>query len=188
MAATPKLTLEEFLAREETEPASEYACGEVVQKPMPDEWHAVLQLYLGALLLRFLERTKLGRVGSEWRCVFGPPGHQRPYVPGLLYVSNERYERGRPHTRRFLRTAPDLAVEILSPNQDARRFADKIWFYLRHGVRLIWIIDPDERVVWVLRPDAETRNLRSGDVLDGEDVLPGFRVAIDDLFAQLAGE
>ena len=73
----------------------------------------------------------------------------------------------------------------MSPGQSATRFADKIVFYLLYGVRLVWAIDPESRSITVFAPGREARTLSTGDTLDGEDVLPGFTVPVDDIFAQL---
>jgi Uma2 family endonuclease len=102
-----------------------------------------------------------------------------------VFVSNERMPKGNVLRRRYLRVAPDLAVEILSPKQPAGEFEDKIQFYLTYGVRLVWVIDPRARTVTVLAPGEAAVVLGAGDTLDGSDVLPGFRVAVDDIFAQL---
>src|SRR5439155_11785061 len=115
------LTLDAYLDLEETKPASEYACGKVLQKPMPDGPHAAIQLFLGVLLHPFLDETKLGRVFTELRCIFGPPGEERAYVPDLAYVSMSRLP-----IPRHLHAAPDLAVEVLSPDQHRSHFLDKI--------------------------------------------------------------
>ena len=58
-------SLEQFLALPETEPASQYVCGEVILKPMPETAYSRLQLYLGMLLFQFLQKSRLGWVGSE---------------------------------------------------------------------------------------------------------------------------
>lgn len=185
MATATRLSLKEFLALPETEPASEYDCGEVIQKPMPDQAHALLQLFLGSLILQFLGRSSIGRVGTEWRCVFGPRGQRQSFVPDLVFVSQARMPKGSALRYRYLGTAPDLAVEILSRGQPDERFDKKIAFYLAHGVRLVWIIDPRSRLVTVLAPGQEPRTLGNGDTLDGGDVLPGFEVAVAEIFAQL---
>jgi Uma2 family endonuclease len=179
MAATSRLTLEQFLKLEETEPASEYACGEVVQKPMPNRHHAAIQLFIGTMLFTFLTRTRIGRAFTEFRCIFGPLGQERTYVPDLTYVANEHLS-----AELYLREAPDLAVEILSPDQDAGRFLDKIQFYLRHGVRLVWVVDPVRETVTVLLPGEDARVLTPGDTLDGGAALPGFSVSVAEIFAQ----
>jgi len=185
MATETRLTLEEFLALPDTEPASEYVCGEVWQKPMPDEPHSILQFYLAELLTRFLRRERLGRVRLEWRCIFGPPGEERAWVPDLVYVSFQTRPPSDPRRERHLRAAPDLAIEVMSPDQPAGRFADKLNFYLRHGVRFVWVVDPDEETIRVYRPGEDARTLRPGDSLDGGDVLPGFSVSVAEIFAQL---
>jgi Uma2 family endonuclease len=179
------VTLEEFLEKPETKPYSEYACGEVWRKDMPNSAHSRLQLYLAVLLARFLEGMPLGIVGPELRCIFGPSGRTRAYVPDVVYASFDRYPRGDVRNQPYLLAAPELAIEVLSPRQNAARFANKLRFYLRHGVRLVWIVDPIKETVTVHVPDDDEAILRPGDTLDGGDVLPGFSVPIADIFAQL---
>ena len=73
MATTTRMTLEEFLHRpDDDEPAMEYACGEMFQKPMPTLFHSILQRYFIVVLAAFLEQTKLGQVLPEFRVIFGP--------------------------------------------------------------------------------------------------------------------
>ena len=79
--------------------------------------------------------------------------------------------------------APDLAVEVVSPNEDVLK---KVNEYIHAGVRLIWAIYPQDRIVYVFRPpiDDELRVpiLQIDDELDGGDVLPGFKLPVRDLF------
>jgi len=181
MAAISRVTLDEFLRmRDDEKPALEYAGGEVTQKPMPDRLHSTLQGYLIVLLFHFLEETRLGKALPEFRCIFGPPGRVRVLVPDLVYVAKQRLTADR-----YLHAAPDLAIEILSPGQNMARLVDKVHFYLLNGVRLVWVIDPDAATIAVLAPGMEGRTLAAGDTLDGGDVLPGFRVSVDDIFAQI---
>lgn len=182
---TTGLTLEEFLAQPDTEPASEYANGEAVPKPMPDSLHSILQAYFILVLTPFLRATRLGRVLPEWRCTFGPSNQQRAIVPDVTYVSYERMPKGDPHVNRYPPDAPDLIIEVLSKDQPFLRFVDKLIFCLMNGVRLIWVVDPRAELVLVLRPNADSRLLHVGDTLDGEDVLPGFAVPVAEIMAQL---
>jgi Uma2 family endonuclease len=185
MATATNLTLDQFLARPETKPYSEYADGEVWQKPMPDKHHGRLLFFMTLLIQQFLDRTPLGDVIPEWRCVFGPPGEERACIPDVAYATHERQTVTGRNDRAFLWTAPDLAIEVLSPDQHADEFADKLLFYLSHGVRLVWVVNPWERTIRIYRPGEASRLLRTGDTLDGADVLPGFSVAIDDIFARI---
>lgn len=174
------VTLEQFLRLAETEPYSEYACGEVFQKPMPTGPHAAIQLFLGAVLYPFLAQSGIGRAFTELRCIFGPPGRERTYVPDVAVVLKD----GLPIPR-HLHRAPDLAIEILSPDQHIAQFLDKIQFYLLYGVRLIWVIDPATSTITVEEPGKEARLLRLGDTLDGGEVLPSLSVAVADIFSQV---
>ena len=177
MATTTRLTLDEFLALPETEPASEYIDGEVVQKTMPTLDHGIVQRLLSFVLTLYLRAHPIGEAGSEIRCIFGPAGRERTYVPDYLFVAAGRFQRG----PRPLRGAPDLAVEILSPDDRMTRVMAKLRFYLRHGVRLVWLIDPERRTVTVLTPPNVTRILTEDETLDGDEVLPGFSCAVREI-------
>jgi Uma2 family endonuclease len=185
MTTTDKLTLGQFLALPDTEPASEFACGEVMQKPMPGGVHAFIQGYLFMVLFQFLTPARLGRVGTEWRCIFGPTGRERVFVPDVAVVLETRPPRDPSEYRGTYAGAPDAAVEVMSPDQPAAQFGDKLQFYLLHGVRLVWVIDPDARTARVFRPGEDAQLLTVDDILDGGDLLPGFRVALADVFAQI---
>jgi len=78
--------------------------------------------------------------------------------------------------------APDLPVKVVSPNELVYELDQKIGEYLEAGVRLVWVVHPDARTVEIHRPDSPGTILRENDELSGEDVLPGFRCAVRDLF------
>lgn len=85
--------------------------------------------------------------------------------------------------------APDLAVEVVSPGNNEEEISLKTETYLRYGTRLVWVVYPKQQKIHVYRPDIETgearlRFLRSDDTLDGEDVLPGFKLPLRALFSQ----
>jgi Uma2 family endonuclease len=78
--------------------------------------------------------------------------------------------------------APDLAAEVASPSNRQADILDKVGLYLKAGTRLVWLVRPEARTVTVFRPDRPERILRIGEELDGEDVLPGFRLPLERLF------
>jgi Uma2 family endonuclease len=183
VSTTTKLTLEQFLALPETEPASEYVCGEVIQKPMPTRLHGIIQGLIAMFVAQFLLKNPLGEAGPEIRCIFGPPEQRRTYVPDFVFITSGRIPEDDASLNGPFHGAPDLAVEILSPTDRPRRVLDKILFYLRHGVRLVWVVDPEDRTVTVYTPGNDGgQPLQGDDLLDGGDVLPGFRVRVEDLF------
>lgn len=180
MTTSSELSTEFLDSLDLMEPAGEYFDGEVTQKPTPRRAHSRMQSYLIAALLNFLEKYALGEASVEWRCVFGPPGAPRTFVPDLRFVAADRLTG-----EDYVRVAPDIAIEALSPGQPDARFTRKIQYYLDYGVRIVWIIDPADRSIQVLVPDQEPSILSSGDTLDGGAVLPEFRLALDELFARL---
>jgi Uma2 family endonuclease len=82
----------------------------------------------------------------------------------------------------YLRLAPDLAVEVISPSDRAGQVSDKVAEYLDAGVRLLWVIEPRRRIVTAYTPDRHALILREHDELDGGDVLPGFHLPVAELF------
>lgn len=82
----------------------------------------------------------------------------------------------------FPQLAPDLVVEVLSPSDSPRRVLDKVGEYLQSGVRLVWVIDPEKRQAAVHRTLTSVREIAADGALDGEDVLPGFRCPLAELF------
>lgn len=190
MILTKQITLEQFLCLPETKPASEYVEGEVYRKEMPDEDHAAIQFWLALLFGEYLKGVPLGRGFIEYRCVFNQHGHRRTLVPDVLYVTNERLAEGRAARptnarRKHLYAAPTIAIEILSVDQSARRFADKLHFYLTNGVDVVWVIDAQDKVISVYRPGQPTETLRAGDILREPVFLPGFTLDVSAMFAQL---
>ena len=83
----------------------------------------------------------------------------------------------------FSDTVPDLVVEVVSPSDFPKLVHDKIQAYMRAGVSLLWVVDSRQRTITVHRPEREARVLSTVDELDGEDVLPGFRLPVATIFA-----
>ena len=75
----------------------------------------------------------------------------------------------------WIRIPPDLAVEVVSPNDSAEELEEKLDDYRTAGVPLIWVIYPELRKVKIFRLDGPAGELREDGVLSGEDVIPGFR-------------
>jgi Uma2 family endonuclease len=142
----------------ETKPETEWVRGCPLQKVSPQRTHARLQLALG-------EKVR------------------RPLVPDIAYVSNERLRHLSDDELECPRLAPDVAVEILSPDDRREDVDDKIGTYLRAGSSLVVIVDPHRRIVEL--------HDRSGVAMLGEDhaiehsALPGFAYPVSELFGVL---
>jgi Uma2 family endonuclease len=86
-----------------------------------------------------------------------------------------------------IRIAPDVAVEVVSPNDLDYETDQKVEEYLRAGVSLVWVINSESRTVLIYRKDGSINGLRENDELSGEDVIPGFHCRVGDLFRTPAG-
>ena len=87
----------------------------------------------------------------------------------------------------MLTLAPDICVEVVSPNDNADDLQEKIDDYFRAGVRLVWVIYPVHRKIYVLGPDGTAAVLTDGGTLTGGDVLTGFSVAATDVLPPRVG-
>jgi Uma2 family endonuclease len=138
---------------------------------------------LAALLWRFVRERNLGQVSGEQGMVRLAEGLVRG--PDFAFTSWERLPDRRMPQERVPALAPDLAVEVLSPGNTEEEMARKRREYFAAGVRLVWLIDPDGRTVAVYTSPEQVTLLDEGRTLDGGDVLPGFTLALRELFAEL---
>lgn len=85
----------------------------------------------------------------------------------------------------FFPTAPDLAVEVISPSNTSEEISTKVEDYLSSGSRLVWIVYPKRKVVVVYRANNMVSFLHEPEELDGEDVIPNFRLPLDKIFGSM---
>jgi Uma2 family endonuclease len=134
-------------------------------------------------LFAFVEEHELGEVfGADGG--FRLPGDRETVVaPDVAFLRIERIPPDHDFQSFFL-GAPDLAVEVGSLSNTPEDVADKVQRYLSAGSRLVWVVWPLSQTVAVHRPGREPEILGIGDVLDGEDVLPGFRLPVRSIFRE----
>ena len=148
MVRTPakSITLEEFLKLPETKPASEYIDGQIIQKPMPQGKHSVIQRELILAIDSKLKSSKTARAFPELRCTFGG----RSTVPDVAVFTWDRIPRDdNGEIANAFQKAPDWTIEILSPDQSQTKVTRNILHCLDHGTQLGWLIDPSEQSVLV---------------------------------------
>ena len=132
-------------------------------------------------LFPFVEDHQLGECGSAdtgFRLTTDPDTVR---APDAWFIRAERAPGGE-EPEGFFPGPPDLAVEVVSPSDRFRDVIAKVRDYLDAGTPLTWYFDPESRTVAVFRPGQPVRFLDADDVLDGEDVLPGFRLPLSDIF------
>jgi Uma2 family endonuclease len=176
------MTLEDFLRRPEEKPYLEYIDGRIEAKVSPRKKHGIIELELANCLNNFARSQNLGRAYPELRCTFAG----RSIIPDVVFLRAEHIDRDETgeQTDDTL-IPPDLHVEITSPDQSVRDPEDNLTFSMAHGCPLGWLIHPYKKTVTVYRPDREPETLGLEGTLDGADVLPGFQLAVADLFGWL---
>ena len=102
-------------------------------------------------------------------------------APDIAIVRTERLP-GAERISGFIPVVPDLVVEILSPSDRIGRVNEKVALYLEGGVQLIWLVDPDRQTVTEHAPAKPVRLLQSGDVLTADELSPGLRIQVDEIF------
>jgi Uma2 family endonuclease len=177
------MTLEEFLKLPEDKPYLEYIDGRIEAKVSPQKEHSLLTLRLLERLNRWAEPARLGLALPELRCTFAG----RSIIPDVVFLLKDHIEineRGRPANE--TPWPPDIHVEIISPEQSLKKARAKLTHSTSHGCSLGWLIHPVRETIDVYRPSqsAEERVASDG-VLEGEPVLPGFRLPVAEVFGWL---
>ena len=181
-------TIEDFEAfiiqPENADRRFEFINGRVVEK-MPTQLHGWIVMLLGHLLMSYLELKPIGWFFAEARYRL-PESDQNSYIPDLSFV---REELGPVLEASPAPYMPDLAIEVQSPDDNPKEMREKAEYYIANGSRLVWLIFTGKRSrrIEIFRPDQPLQTLGMDDVLDGGDVLPGFKVAVKALFVLKAG-
>src|SRR5688572_1880513 len=180
---TELMTAEEFEALNGDSGRYELIRGERREVPLMGMRHGEIGGIFHIRIGVFALERRLGRVyTSDTNFILdqGPPAVI--VMPDVAFVRADRLPP-LPQRDRYAPFAPDLAVEVRSPSQSRRDIEEKIALCREARVPLLWYCEPRSRTVTVYRPDREPLVVGGDGELDGEDVLPGFRLRLADVFA-----
>lgn len=150
--------------------------GEIFEK-MPTEEHGEIQIWFGGLIAQFVRERKLGRVSVEARHKM-PQEQRNSRLPDISFIAGKR-----PRVKQgSIPQMPDLAVEIMSPDDGLKDVRAKALYYLANGTQMVLILDPAKMLVIRLTPDDE-QILLAEDMLDCAPVLAGFTIRVKEIFA-----
>jgi Uma2 family endonuclease len=153
--------------------------GVLVEKTM-GYYESLLAALLIGFLNAYLTQHDIGFVMGADATLRLRPGHVR--VPDVSFVSWDRFPNRVLPAEPIPDMPPDLAVEVLSAGNTPGEMDRKLRDYFAAGVRLVWYVDPEPRAVRVYTGVTEVRVLGESDTLDGNAVLPGFRLSIREWF------
>jgi Uma2 family endonuclease len=172
------MTGEELFRRPDLGPC-ELVNGRVVPLSPTGAEHADVELELGTRLRLYGKETGWGRaIGGE----VGIYIRRHPDTVRAADIAFISKERDIQSTKGYFEVAPELVVEVLSPNDSWSEVTEKLTDYFSAGVDCVWIVDPKLRCVFAYRSLTEVRQFREGEDLVDEELLPGFHVAVKDLF------
>jgi len=156
--------------------------GELIQMTLRGAQRGELASLTAYRLRNFVDPRGLGSVSGAKTGFLIRRDPDTVRAPDAAFIRKERVPPGGA-PKGYWPFAPDLAVEVVSPNDPASPLLRKVREYLGAGTRLVWVIDPEVRAVTVYKSPRVARVLEAGDVLTGEPVLPGFRLPLAELFA-----
>lgn len=174
------LTADDLVRLQPPDKRTELVRGHMIVREPAGFRHGDVAMTIAMRLHAFVRKHDLGRVlaAETGYKLFVNPDTVR--APDASFVRHERIPD--PLPRGFAPFAPDLAVEVLSPDDRPGEVLEKVADWLNAGTRLVWIIDPERRSARAYREDGTIASLTDKDVLDGEDVLPGFTCTVAELF------
>jgi Uma2 family endonuclease len=177
-----RMTLEAFLKLSEKKPALEFEDGVVTQKVSPQGRHSRLQVKVTERVNAFAEPRRLAVAFTELRTTYA--GYSR--VPDISVYRWDRIPVDA--TGRVLdefHLPPDIVIEIISPGQRTNALRRRCIWYVEHGVPIALLLDPPDESIALFRPHQAPISLKGGDPVDLTEVLPGFAVTVQEIFADL---
>ena len=180
MTAPALLTADDVARLQPPDKRTELVRGRLIVRDLAGFLHGDVVITVAMRLYAFARMNLLGRVlaaGTGFQ-LFTNPDTVR--APDVAFVRHERIPD--PMPTGFALFAPDLAVEVLSPDDRPGEVLEKVSDWLKAGTRLVWVIDPERRSARAYRADGGISLLNEADLLDGEDVLPGFNCTVSELF------
>jgi Uma2 family endonuclease len=176
------LTVDEFMARPDAR-YYELIDGNLVERNVGTRSSYIAGRILSALIV-YNDAQKIGwpfDADTVYQC-FGS-GHTGRKMDGSFVcrgrLPGERIPDG------HMQIAPDLAIEVVSPNDSAYEVDEKVSLYLNAGVKLIWLVYPESRSIQVKRAGGPPADLQANQELTGEPALPGFRAPVATFFPPL---
>jgi Uma2 family endonuclease len=167
------MTAEELFLISSNDARYELDAGTLVRMPPAGLLHSRIALRIARILLDWVEPRQLGTVlGADAGFIL----RRHPDVvraPDVSFIARNRLPTDQT-PEQFAAFAPDLAVEVVSPNDWAVDLETKVADYFAAGSRMVWVVHPRTRTVHCYRSLRDVRILGEDDVLDAGDALPGF--------------
>ncbi len=183
MSTLPKdkpVTAEELLHLSDDGYRYELFRGELRQVSPAGEEHGKLAMKLGWRLARFVEENGLGYVYAAETGFKLTENPDTVRAPDAAFISQANLER-QASVKGYRKGTPDLAVEVVSPNDRPNEVAEKVYEWLFFGAKEVWILESEQRTLTVYRPNEMFRVLKKGDTLTSP-LFPNWELPLGEIF------
>ena len=160
---------------------TELVRGEIVHMSPTGFTHGRIENQIGRVLGNFVLKQALGDVVSGEVGIYTGRNPDTVRAADVAFVSTERMAQVK--SKSYLDVAPELVVEVLSPDDAWSSLMEKLDEYFASGVKMVWVADPRTRQIYVYHSMTSVERFTEQDTLTGGDVLPSFSVPVAELFA-----
>jgi Uma2 family endonuclease len=173
--------IQTVLTPEQLEPPFEMIDGVPKEKPRMGLFANILASYLSTAINNFSIPRRLGMAINETTHKVDDQNSRRPDVSYVEYAKMPAWEILLDDPP-LLEAAPNVAIEIVSPSNTIAEMDTRIEEFFTSGVQLVWVVHPQSKQIYVYESTKDCKILEIGDMLDGGNVLPGFTLALAEMF------
>jgi len=177
---THLMTAEELMRLPDDGVRHELIKGELLTMPPSGEEHGAVTMNISILLAQYVKSRNLGRMYAAETGFKLESDPDTVMAPDVSFIRRERLG---PLSMGYRAGAPDLVVEVLSPSDRKRKAEKKTSRSLALGALAVWLVDPQSRTVEVCKADGEKKLFTVEDELTGDNIVPGFRCRVAEIFA-----
>jgi len=161
---------------------TELVKGEIIYMSPTGYLHGFIEVNFGSLLRAFVSKHKLGKVIGGEVGIYTARNPDTVRGADVAFISNKRLSQAK--SKSFLDVAPELIVEVLSPDDRWVNVTTKLAEYFAIGAQVVWVADPKSRQIHVYRSLTDIAIFSDNDALTAEDILPGFSAPVSDFFEE----
>jgi Uma2 family endonuclease len=180
MTTTTLITADQLLAMGDIG-RCELLYGELVMMSPAGPTHGMVALRIGRLIGEYVDQRGLGAAFAAETGFRIESNPDLVRAPDASFVRSDRLAGGLPK-RGFFEGVPDLAVEVVSPEDTKREIAEKVNMWLAHGTVSCWVADPAKQTITIHRTGQKPVRLTTDDELRDEPTLPGFVLSVSEVF------
>jgi len=181
MAVSTLVTADELLRMPRDGYRYELVAGEISKMSPPGWKHGVVAMRLSGILEQYVREKDIGMTFCAETGFLLARDPDTVRAPDYAFIRKDRLPAQQPEDV-YWPGPPDLAVEVVSPGDTIHEIDDKVKAWLDAGALMVWVVNPKWRSVTVYRSATDIKTLTEGDELSGEDVVPGFRCRVGEIF------